>query len=80
MTPFQSVLIRIALGSAMFLIGVADFRKAAKPDLNSYLDALDEQLLGHLSDEVKTAIRRATAALLIVCGAAICATAFFSFE
>lgn len=80
MTPFQSVLIRIALGSAMFFIGMSDYRKAAKPDLDSYLNALDEQLLGHLSDEVKTGIRRATAALLVICGAAICATAFFSFE
>lgn len=78
MTPFVLVLVRIALGSGMFVLGVNDFRRAPNPDPTSYLNALDDQLLGRYSDEVRVVIRKATATLLIAAGLFVSASIFFT--
>ena len=70
--------VQIILGSAIFVLGTVDFRKAAELNSESAFDALDAKLLGHLSDEFRIGVRRSCAALMIIAGLAICLAPFFS--
>lgn len=69
---------RIAMGSALLAFGLMDFKALRDPKPSAgWLAALDESLFQSLPEDTVTALRKATATILLITGLGICLSAFF---
>lgn len=64
----------------MVAMGVTDFRTAPLPLKDDALSRFDQKLLEFFSAESQTNVRRAVAALIILSGLFVCATALLGWN